>query len=540
MLCATAKGSEQREGRRPVSFGSSSEWTRAAPVRPNLPKETISLPCWPPQQQQQQQKQATATQESEDKDKEEEQEEETVQAPDEAAAKTASLRQQTIEELFKTERQYIDDLSRIINVFMAPLKAADVLKEKEIATLFSNIEVLLKINTEFYRTLTTKLKDGRATSDLSIGEVFVSMSDYFKMYSTYCSNHPSAVELLIAKNKNANFAKVLKQIHGDSATRGIELNAYLIKPVQRICKYPLLIRELQKHTPEDHPDRQPLHEAEKLICHIVGYVNDGSRTAQQQRMTITVNHLVEDCKDLVTPTRLFLQEGTFLLYNAANINERPVKVVLFLFNDLLIITKPKHHKYLEEDKRCRNCFTLRAQIPLDALKIVDLHMAELGPSFEIRHVLSAEEWAIKVETFLGQTPRNEPQFRRYVLGTEREEDKASWMGTLKSLERSFQLEKFKLMEHNAQHQPPKASMPRGISCPPVVNPGFGIPRAMSAGPLRGIPGDRRSFPRASSWRSSAPTQMHGNKPSSAHSTSTSEPSGAGSASGVALHRTFSG
>lgn len=41
----------------------------------------------------------------------------------------------------------------------------------------------------------------------------------------------------------------------------LQLNDLLIKPVQRIMKYPLLLGELWQATPEDHPDYRPLQEA---------------------------------------------------------------------------------------------------------------------------------------------------------------------------------------------------------------------------------------------------------------------------------------
>lgn len=41
----------------------------------------------------------------------------------------------------------------------------------------------------------------------------------------------------------------------------LDMGSLLIKPVQRIMKYPLLLAELWKTTPEDHPDHQPVQEA---------------------------------------------------------------------------------------------------------------------------------------------------------------------------------------------------------------------------------------------------------------------------------------
>lgn len=41
----------------------------------------------------------------------------------------------------------------------------------------------------------------------------------------------------------------------------LDMGSLLIKPVQRVMKYPLLLGELWQATPEDHPDFRPLQEA---------------------------------------------------------------------------------------------------------------------------------------------------------------------------------------------------------------------------------------------------------------------------------------
>lgn len=41
----------------------------------------------------------------------------------------------------------------------------------------------------------------------------------------------------------------------------LDMGSLIIKPVQRIMKYPLLLGELWQATPEDHPDYRPLQEA---------------------------------------------------------------------------------------------------------------------------------------------------------------------------------------------------------------------------------------------------------------------------------------
>lgn len=59
-------------------------------------------------------------------------------------------------------------------------------------------------------------------------------------------------------------------------TRNLDLGSFLIKPPQRICKYPLLIKEALKNTATDHSDRAPLEAAMVKIQHIMTIINQGT------------------------------------------------------------------------------------------------------------------------------------------------------------------------------------------------------------------------------------------------------------------------
>jgi len=60
----------------------------------------------------------------------------------------------------------------------------------------------------------------------------------------------------------------------DSVVRGLSLLSFIIKPVQRLCKYPLLLRELINNTdPSDAEDYQLLQEATKKVNKTVEFVN---------------------------------------------------------------------------------------------------------------------------------------------------------------------------------------------------------------------------------------------------------------------------
>ena len=82
----------------------------------------------------------------------------------------------------------------------------------------------------------------------------------------------------------------MQEAHQDPRLKGLFFSSYLIKPIQRICKYPLLLKvlwhfllssvsvlqqEVVKATPEDHPDYENLVKATEEINDVVGHVNEG-------------------------------------------------------------------------------------------------------------------------------------------------------------------------------------------------------------------------------------------------------------------------
>lgn len=60
-------------------------------------------------------------------------------------------------------------------------------------------------------------------------------------------------------------------------TNYIDSGSFLIKPVQRVMRYPLLLMELLSATPESHPDHAPLAAAVLAVKEINGNINESKR-----------------------------------------------------------------------------------------------------------------------------------------------------------------------------------------------------------------------------------------------------------------------
>lgn len=66
--------------------------------------------------------------------------------------------------------------------------------------------------------------------------------DFLKIYTSYITNQEKANALLKKLQTQQTFAAWLETTQSNPSLNRLTLNDYLVKPVQRICKYPLFIR----------------------------------------------------------------------------------------------------------------------------------------------------------------------------------------------------------------------------------------------------------------------------------------------------------
>eukprot|EP01087_Luapelamoeba_hula_P006892 TRINITY_DN1699_c0_g1_i2.p1 TRINITY_DN1699_c0_g1~~TRINITY_DN1699_c0_g1_i2.p1 ORF type:complete len:913 (+),score=168.52 TRINITY_DN1699_c0_g1_i2:275-3013(+) len=369
--------------------------------------------------------------------------------PAQDTAKMARLRIKVVEELVETERMYIKDLEVLIKIFLFPLQAMAFLPEQGISTIFSNVEILLNVNKEFLANLDAQLSQyGADDANLPLGDVFRKMGDYFKMYTTYCANHPIAVSTVAKlEETNPEFQNYLRICHTDKEVEGRRIYDYLIKPVQRLCKYPLLIRELMRNTQDTHPDYELLLGAQKKIDEVVDYINERKRNAEGNQIVFDIQIQTEG-SHLVSPTRHLVKEGILMSHDPKNFDSKPQKLIVFLFNDLMVLVRPKAQKYFEKDRRKKNCFALKAKVPLGNAKLISMSMekAKIDNCFQMQYSPEGEDGDTQTTKTLSLT-----------LSAESQADQLMWTKDIKLRIREYQKRKY-LESQRAPGSPAVGSM----------------------------------------------------------------------------------
>ncbi|NWS71608.1 DNMBP protein, partial [Crotophaga sulcirostris] len=179
-------------------------------------------------------------------------------------------RSKVIEELLQTERDYIRDLEMCVERIMVPLQQAQV-GNIDFEGLFGNIHMVISFSKQLLSTL--------EASD-AIGPVFLAQrAELESVYKVYCQNHDEAIALLETYEKDEKIQKLLLDLLDSlrGCTNYINLGSFLIKPVQRVMRYPLLLMELLSATPEAHLDKAPLTAAVLAVKEINVNINEYKR-----------------------------------------------------------------------------------------------------------------------------------------------------------------------------------------------------------------------------------------------------------------------
>ncbi|NXF32687.1 DNMBP protein, partial [Nyctibius bracteatus] len=179
-------------------------------------------------------------------------------------------RSKVIEELLQTERDYIRDLEMCVERIMVPLQQAQV-GNIDFEGLFGNIHIVISFSKQLLSAL--------EASD-AIGPVFLAQrAELESVYRVYCQNHDESIALLETYEKDEKMQKLLLDLLDSlrGCTNYINLGSFLIKPVQRVMRYPLLLMELLSATPEAHPDKAPLTAAVLAVKEINININEYKR-----------------------------------------------------------------------------------------------------------------------------------------------------------------------------------------------------------------------------------------------------------------------
>ncbi|KAL7031589.1 hypothetical protein ACKWTF_007067 [Chironomus riparius] len=256
---------------------------------------------------------------------------------------------QIISSIITSETLYVECLNKMTQ-YMKAIRATlttsqPVILDEDFQTVFFKIEELNTLHSKFLFDLKAKPKPD---SDIQIGDLFKSLADNIQVYCAFLHNYGRAVDTVKKCSlSNPQFKEIVSNIILNSTNeQSLTLEDLLHKPVARVQKNALVLQDLLQHTPESHPDYQPLRQAHKITRNFLSEFN----VIQTKSFSTT------DDKALRR-----LVKNSFIVELADG--HRKLRH-LFLFNDVIACAKYK------PSGRERFEFELKWYIPLKDIFIV--------------------------------------------------------------------------------------------------------------------------------------------------------------------------
>ncbi|XP_010642883.1 rho guanine nucleotide exchange factor 25 isoform X7 [Fukomys damarensis] len=196
-------------------------------------------------------------------------EEETLsQAPESKEEQKKALERSmyVLSELVETEKMYVDDLGQIVEGYMATMAAQGVpesLQGRD-RIVFGNIQQIYEWHRDYFlQELQLCLKDPDW-----LAQLFIKHERRLHMYVVYCQNKPKS-EHVVSEFGDSYFEELRQQLG-----HRLQLSDLLIKPVQRIMKYQLLLKDFLKYYSRAGMETEELEQAVEVMCFVPKRCND--------------------------------------------------------------------------------------------------------------------------------------------------------------------------------------------------------------------------------------------------------------------------
>nr|XP_046163939.1 rho guanine nucleotide exchange factor TIAM2-like isoform X3 [Oncorhynchus gorbuscha] len=297
-----------------------------------------------------------------------------------------------IQELVDTEKSYVKDLSCLFEIYLKPLQNETFLTLDEMDSLFGSLPEMLDFQRVFLQTLEERIASSPDFSTLetpvqfkkllfSLGGSFLYYADHFKLYSGFCANHIKVQKVLERAKTDWSFKEFLAA-RNPTKQHSSTLESYLIKPVQRVLKYPLLLRELVSLTDTDSEEHYHLTEALKAMEKVASHINEMQKIYEDYGSVF--DQLVAEQSGHEEVTELTM--GEFLMHSSVVwLNPHPSlgrmrkdpEMTVFVFKKAVILVYRESNKLKKKMTTPRlahshgdlDPFKFRWLIPLSALQV---------------------------------------------------------------------------------------------------------------------------------------------------------------------------
>ncbi|XP_069062563.1 rho guanine nucleotide exchange factor 3 isoform X2 [Pleurodeles waltl] len=322
-------------------------------------------------------------------------------------------RQEAIFELSQGEEDLIEDLKLAKKAYHDPMLKLCIMTEHELTQIFGTLDSLIPLHEDLLCRLREVRKPDGSTDH--VGHILVGWLPCLNSYNTYCSNQVAAKALLDHKKQDHRVQDFLQRCLESPFSRKLDLWNFLDIPRSRLVKYPLLLREILRHTANDHPDQQHLEEAINIIQGIVAEINIKTGESECQYYKERLIYLEGQNDPLIDNSRVLCCHGELK-------NNRGAKLHVFLFQEVLVITR----MLTQNEQLYYQLY--RQPIPVKDLMLEDLQDGEVRVGGSIRGAFSNNE---RIKNFFRVSFKSGSQSQSHSLQANDTFNKQQWLNCIR-------------------------------------------------------------------------------------------------------------
>ncbi|KAK5867155.1 hypothetical protein PBY51_011671 [Eleginops maclovinus] len=244
-------------------------------------------------------------------------------------------------EIMSSESVFVDVLKLLHVDFRDAVSTASrqtgkpVIEERLLNQILYYLPQLYELNQDLLREL--KQRVAKWDENAKLADIFLKKGPYLKMYSTYIREFDKNVALLEEqRKKNLAFGTVAQEFEANPRCANLALKHYLLKPVQRIPQYQMLLTDYLKNLSEDSDDYKDTQAALVIVKEVANHANDIMKQGDNFQKLIQVQCRLNGHHEIVQPGRIFLKEGILKKLSRKVMQPR----MFFLFSDTLLYTTP--------------------------------------------------------------------------------------------------------------------------------------------------------------------------------------------------------
>ncbi|XP_061770088.1 neuroepithelial cell-transforming gene 1 protein-like [Nerophis ophidion] len=326
-------------------------------------------------------------------------------------------RQEAIFELSRGEQDLIEDLQLARKAYHDPMLKLSIMSEEELSHIFGELDAYIPLHEDLLAQL-SKATGSNGTVG-RIGQIVVDWLPRLDAYKEYCSKQLAAKALLDQKKQDRRVQDFLQRCLESPFSRKLDLWSFLDIPRSRLVKYPLLLKEILRHTPPEHPDTASLERAVSIIQSVLSDINMKQGESECLYYMDKLEYLDERQKD---PR---LQRCRSLLCHGELRNKSGTKLHVFLFTEMLVLTRSVMRS---ERGQCFQVY--RQPIPVQDLLVDDLQDGEVRMGGSFRGAFSQADKAKNLFRVRSQDP-SQVQAQAHTLQVNDVFHKQRWLNCLR-------------------------------------------------------------------------------------------------------------